>query len=375
LIRHGFFAIVALLLCASTRAGVTTDDERDFDPRQSAALLVGIKDFRKNGIAPVPYAADDAVDLAFEFALGQQPPLVPAKRVVLALSGVPEKKESRLKLADLRRAGAVVVAGEKGEILRALRNQARAVGREGMLIVGFATHGFNADGVHHLLAYGSDLKDQRTMIGEPMISETLLDNDVSRALVLIDACRERLERRARPGVPDPRSIGTFLHLMRAVDGKVVISAAASGGYAYDDEVRQNGVFTAALLDGLHCAARKDSHRFITVASLHDYVERHVLSWIRKNRDPEATKATQLLCEGQTRRMPLVICVSDKASAAAPQPASDCRKSRRARKGPCTPPREMSARDKSDERLPRRRRRIRRRSAVPPPSRRPGRSRC
>jgi hypothetical protein len=90
-------------------------------------------------------------------------------------------------------------------------------------------------------------------------------------------------------VPDPRS------------------AAALGEYAYDDSVLQNGVFTAAVIDGLRCGATADGRWFITVDALVNYVDDRVLTWIQQHRDPGARKATQLISEGRSRMLPLVTC--------------------------------------------------------------------
>src|SRR5258706_448855 len=78
-----------------------------FDRSQSAALFVGVRHFTHDeNLTEVRYAVDDAVDLAFVFALDHNVHLVEAGRVVLALSGDPQKPESRQKLAALRAAGA-----------------------------------------------------------------------------------------------------------------------------------------------------------------------------------------------------------------------------------------------------------------------------
>ena len=63
-----------------------------FDASESAGLFVGVRSFRDSWFAEVPFAVDDAVDLAYLFAL--QLALIAPERVVLALSGEPVKAES-----------------------------------------------------------------------------------------------------------------------------------------------------------------------------------------------------------------------------------------------------------------------------------------
>jgi hypothetical protein len=95
--------------------------------------------------------------------------------------------------------------------------------------------------------------------------------------------------------------------MANVDGQVVLSAAAAGQYAYDDDDRRNGVFTAAVIDGLHCAASTDARGFITADTLAAFVEARVLAWIQKHRDADVLRATQLTSDGEAKNMPLARC--------------------------------------------------------------------
>jgi hypothetical protein len=95
--------------------------------------------------------------------------------------------------------------------------------------------------------------------------------------------------------------------MGDVSGQVVFSAATAGEYAYDDEERGNGVFTAAVIDGLRCGATTDARGFVTVETLSAFVEERVLSWVQKHRDPEIRHATQLQFEGRAKMMPLSAC--------------------------------------------------------------------
>jgi hypothetical protein len=318
--RQIFFASVALLLCLAAQAGVKRVGRADVDAQQSAALFIGIRNFDDTGIAPVPYAVDDAVDLAYEMTINHRPPLVPPNRAVLALSaGEPQKPESQRRLRELLAAGASRCAARSAEVLALLDALSRRVGRNGLLIVSLATHGISDATMQRLLTVDSRLDDFKPSLTDKEIGDIISRNDVPRSLILIDACRERLTR-ARSGRPDPRTAAArFKRVMMSIDGQVTMSAAAAGGYAYDDEVRRNGVFTAVVIDGLQCGAGHDWHGFITVETLHRYVSRHVLRWIHENKDRTAKKATQLSCEGESRKMPLSICVNRTAAASAPRP--------------------------------------------------------
>jgi hypothetical protein len=318
--RQLFVSLVALLCAGVSMAGVRRSGDKAVDAQQSAALFVGIRDFDDRNMVPVPYAIDDAVDLAYELSMAQARPLVPPTRVVLALSGgEPRKPASSRRLKALIAAGAVRRRATQSIIIQLLDRQTRAVGRDGLLIVSFATHGISIGGIQYLLATESNFNLTKTMIADTDVSDIISRNDVPRSLILIDACRENLTRDRRGGRPDPRSVATLIRIMTGIDGQVVMSAAARGGYAYDDETIGNGVFTAAIIEGLQCGAAKDRHGFVTVDTLYNYVQRHVLRWVRENRNKRARNATQLSCEGQTKKMPLSICgVSRTASVSPPR---------------------------------------------------------
>ena len=144
-----------------------------------------------------------------------------------------------------------------------------------------------------------------------------------RSLIFVDACRERVRNDARAGVPEPLSIAPLIREMDRVEGQAVFYAAAAGKYAYDDEKRKNGVFTAAVLEGLQrCRAHKDSRGLITFDTLSSYVESEVRTWIRMHRDPGVGSATQIAIDGATRSMPLALCSrrAAVATSAVPHPS-------------------------------------------------------
>ena len=279
-----------------------------FDPGQSAALFVGVREFTYDTtLAEVRYAVDDAVDLAFVLALDERVRLIEPGRVVLALSGKPQKRESQHNLDRLIAAGAKVRPAAQGDVLTALDEQARAAGRNGLLVIAFATHGVSFDGTQYLLMASSVLRHRETTLSESKIRDIASRSEAARSLVLIDACRERLVEDQRNGAPDVRSAASLFRAMADVHGQVVLSAAAAGQYAYDDDSRGNGVFTAAVIDGLRCEAVSGKHGLVTIEALAAFVEQRVLSWIRKHRRADVTRATQVTWEGGARTMPLATC--------------------------------------------------------------------
>jgi uncharacterized caspase-like protein len=206
----------------------------------------------------------------------------------------------------LKAAGATVKSASQADVLTLLEKQSSVVGANGVLIVGFATHGVNYEGTQYLLTSSSMLQHRETGVTETKVREIIASQRVPRALILIDACRSRLTSDTR-GTPDPRSAAALLRDLATVTGQVVFSAAAANEYAYDDEIRRNGVFTAAVMDGLRCKAATDPRGYVTVDTLRAYVEEQVLAWVQKNRDRSAKQATQMQSEGKSSSMPLSIC--------------------------------------------------------------------
>lgn len=279
-----------------------------FDPAQSVALFVGIRTFGDDDtLESVPYAVDDAVDLAYLFALDPRVALVRPARVALALSDESPRKEiSRRRLAELKRKGAAVAPATLPQILKLLNRQAGAAGADGIFIVSFATHGFSAEGAQYLLAANSLFRERNTSLPAARVFDLVAKSNATRSLILIDACRERV-RRQRSAIPEPLSAAPLIRRMGVTAGQVVLYGAAAGKWAYDDDLRQNGVFTGAVLDALQCRAARDRSGLVTVNELSETVERAVLTWIRINRDPSIRNATQANIDGAARAMPLAAC--------------------------------------------------------------------
>ena len=111
--------VVPLLLLLAAAAckyqrGVTTLGSRDseislgpIDWEQSAGVFIGIERFHAaDAPLDVPYAADDATDLAYLFTTELR--LLPPAHTVVMLSGRPAKERSRQHLEELTRESRVV---------------------------------------------------------------------------------------------------------------------------------------------------------------------------------------------------------------------------------------------------------------------------
>ena len=268
----------------------------DFDHEHSAALFVGVRTFRNDDLPEVPFAVDDAIDLAHLFALDDRVHLVDPRRVVIALSGEAVKPESQHRLRELKAAGARVTNAE--HIFELLEQQAAIADRNGLLIVSFATHGVVRDGIPFILGASSEISTARML-------DVIAQHEVPRSLILIDACRTRISGRGRGVNGSPAMIVD--RRMPRIRGQVML---ATVGEAYDDPFRRNGVFTAAVIDGLNCHAVAP-RCCVTAETLGPYVEHVVHDWIVKHRNHAVGSATQISIDGAAKNMPLSHCCADK----------------------------------------------------------------
>lgn len=281
----------------------TAPEPRSFDPRQSAALFIGVQRFRDDSTIEVPFAVDDAVDLAYMFAIDRRLRLVAPSRVVLALAGRPKKEQSKQKLNALVREGAMVKTADVESIRVLLQRQAALATREGILIVSIATHGFVRNGIPYILGSTSLFRYPNTAVQATELLDIASKSDAPRSLFFIDACRERMSEDVRAGA-SRETAAPMIGRMSRTSGQVVFYAAAAGGYAYDDD--GNGVFTKAVIEGLSCKASLVRNA-VTVATLHAYVEHEVRGWIRQHRNASIRFATQVSMDGDSKNIPLATC--------------------------------------------------------------------
>ena len=279
-----------------------------FDASESAGLFVGIRNFEDLQLAEVPYAVDDAVDLAYLFAV--ELALMMPERVTLALAGDPKKPESNDRLQALLKAGAERHPATQADIYEQLRTSRQTTGERGVLVVAAATHGFTHEAEDYLV--GADSRSEfikRTGIKVAEVFDEVTKARAPRRLVLIDACREELSReRAGMGGTDPESAmgKAFAKAIAEARGQVVLTGTTLGGYSYDDMDRGNGVFTGAIVDGLRGEAPADKNGFITTQTLANYVNDRVLQWVRDNRPAHVKKSQGITqqYEGSMARLPL-----------------------------------------------------------------------
>ncbi len=279
---------------------------QQFDPKQSGGLFVGVRKF-DYGLAEIPYAVDDAIDLAHLFAL--ELGLLDPSLVTLALAGEAQKAESRQRLAALKEAGARQV-DPTATLSALLLTLPDTTGADGLFVASFATHGFDEDGIQ-LLAHRQSHPEDLAATGIRMnkVFDWIARAKAPRRIVLVDACRERLVQ-SRSAVASSETVMSeaFADAMSAAEGQVVLSATSLGGYSYDDPEVGNGVFTSAVLDGLRGHAPANDEALITAQDLATYVNEHVRDWVADHRPDHAKVSNGIHSQfgGLAASMPLAV---------------------------------------------------------------------
>ncbi|MBI1292146.1 protein kinase [bacterium] len=284
-----------------------------FDPSASAGVFIGVRHFTKTKeLKEVPYAVDDAVDMAYRFSV--ELGLVEAAGVSLCLSGDPQKPESRRRLAELQNKGARVGDADIWRVCEEIKGAAKRAKPEGALFCSVATHGFQdpQTGISYIVMADTYLDK----ISKSALTVTELEQDLGttkcrRRFLLMDACREFL----LTGGPSKRNVGNqasdgIANALAKFEGAVVFSATGAGGLAYDDEEAKNGVFTRGILEGLNGAATPDAEGIIRAGQLADYANAFITKWIeREEKKRNMTlkfSGIQTSFEGEGSRPPLAI---------------------------------------------------------------------
>ena len=298
---------------ASVRGGKLLPREfrqlQGFDPEKGAGLFVGVGNFSKDHqVTRIPYAVDDAVDLAHLFSL--ELGLIAPQKVRLFLAGEPVKEESRRRLEALVAKRARVEGASIAEVLVALDESTRTTTEEGFLVVTFATHGLTFEEEHYLMAEESNSRFiSKTGLETEKVFGLISKIPSERRLVLVDACRQNLFIDRAAGSPDEESklSKAFLDALSEAEGQVILTAAREGEYAYDDKTLRNGVFSRAVLDGLRCGARSDRKGLIRSRSLCRFVSERVRSWTLERKKDVRKPGIECRYGGAGDSLPLSLC--------------------------------------------------------------------
>lgn len=185
----------------------------------SAGVFIGVQEFHAGAGLTVPYAADDAVDLAY--LLTRELELLPPRRTTLLLAGRPSKDSSRRSLEELRMEATVVEDDERGfgprkwidaaTVASAVRARAREVEQGGVLVLSIATHGLLVGGDHLLLTADASRREPHG-IHLATILDAIKTERPERLLLLIDTYRVYVALTAGPNFLSGKSEWPYVPL-------------------------------------------------------------------------------------------------------------------------------------------------------------------
>ncbi|MEL7363633.1 MAG: caspase family protein, partial [Bacteroidota bacterium] len=278
------FVLVAVLVFSATerafsqgqghRQGrtLTVEPVEAIAPGGRAALFVGVNRFSEDAsIAPLRFAVNDAVALAH--LVVQELKLVAPENAMLVLAGEPTTAELRRQLTALHRAGLIVRDDASYTTIRDGLQYAARRGRE-FLLVSFSSHGFT-DGAGTPFIMPEDAvkryASQRALRLRDIEAEMAV-HDVTRSLVLVDACRNRFIEGARSAsAVTPR----WREVLSSIEGGAVLQSASDAEVSWEDEALGHGVFMYHVLEGLRGGAEADASGFVRVGELMEYVSTSV----------------------------------------------------------------------------------------------------
>ena len=176
--------------------------------------------------------------------------------------------------AELRRQGYIVHTLLNQEATNDnIRERFESVGaggdKPGTLLFAFAGHGFQSEkGINYLATYSTtiDSLEQRGL-SLPEVQALMKATGAKRSVLLVDACRN---------IPGARAVGTtttFRDLEKS-EGVRTLLSTRPGGFSFEDQALQHGIFTHFVIEGLRGKAANTDGK-VTFDDLAGFVEKRV----------------------------------------------------------------------------------------------------
>lgn len=234
------------------------------------ALVIGVDDYSDAQITKLSGASNDAHKVAD--ALTKYAGF-PEDQVILLASDQPPALQPR-----------------RSTILRFLSNLRGTVPKDGLLLVSFAGHGIERGGRAFLLpsdALGVNdmvlLED--TAVSVDRIKDSIRATGVGQVILILDACRSDPASGRSGGdnlmTSDFRKSFNFDQQNRDIRAFATLYATAVGERSYEYDVKKQGYFTWALVEGLRGAAANDRGE-VTLQRLVDYLQNNVPRLVQRD---------------------------------------------------------------------------------------------
>ena len=187
----------------------------------------------------------------------------------------------------------------RGRILRTLGEVAGLAGRNDMLILFIATHGFPDASGQDLYFYTHDtdpnLPEDRALSRHD-IDRVLMKSQTQRVVLLLDACHAGGMNLSGALAMRGQDVATVNLLLSAIGksrpGRVAITSSSSSERSQESKkfCGGHGAFTCALLTGLKGAADTNRDRLVGARELYDYTYNQVKDLTRGKQHPAISDA-------------------------------------------------------------------------------------
>jgi hypothetical protein len=142
----------------------------------------------------------------------------------------------------------------------------------GTVLFAFAGHGFQSEkGVNYLATFSTTIETlEQRGLSLPEVQELMKASGAKRSILIIDACRN---------VPGTRAVATsttFQEFEKS-EGVRTLLSTRPGGFSYEDQALQHGIFTHFVLEGLRGKAANTDNK-VTFEDLAGFVEKRVESY-------------------------------------------------------------------------------------------------
>ena len=231
---------------------------QDDDSGRKYALLVGVRQYDPNQLRALPYAEQDAQEMAT--VLKQKG----FRRVILLTQSEGATESRSLPLAK--------------NVRTSLKGLLEDRKKDDLVLIGFAGHGvqFKGEKDNYFCPMDADLSDRKSLISLAEVYDQLEKSNAGTKLLLVDACRnDPLAGNARDGGGVDLSSATRPQIPDPPGGIAAMFSCSAGQRAFEHEKLKHGIFFHHVILGLNGAAKSRKRDEVTWDSLVEYVKDEV----------------------------------------------------------------------------------------------------
>ncbi|QGJ69316.1 Hypothetical protein PBC10988_9890 [Planctomycetales bacterium 10988] len=170
----------------------------------------------------------------------------------------------------------------KDTIERTLKVILSLAGEKDTILVAFAGHGLHLGNESYFCPLNADPSNRNSLLSVQWVYDELLECDAAQKLLIVDACRNRVEMPGHRSVigNNPRQLmSTF---QKPPKGIITLTSCDVNESAIEDEDLAHGVFTHFLLKGLGGQADINQDGEVGILELFLFVNRKTKDYVGKN---------------------------------------------------------------------------------------------